>query len=64
MKYRLALVLALVVFVLILLVQNAQVVTLRILFWKVSMSQLVWMSILVLVGFISGFLTAKIPGRR
>lgn len=49
---------------LIILFQNTQVVTLRLLFWKISMSQILWTSLTLLVGFAAGFLVAKLAGPR
>lgn len=44
---------------LILLLQNTQVVTLRLFFWKVSMSQIILIPLIMVIGFIIGFITAK-----
>lgn len=49
---------------LIILLQNTQVVTLRLLFWKISMSQILWTSLTLLVGFVAGFVVAKLGPRR
>ena len=42
------------------LLQNTGVVTLRFLFWKVSLSRFFLIPILIIVGFIMGFITGKI----
>jgi uncharacterized integral membrane protein len=50
---------------LIILFQNTQVVTLRLLFWKISMSQILFTFVTVLIGFVAGYLVAQIArGRR
>ncbi len=47
-----------IILFLILLLQNTQVVTLRLLFWKISMSQIILIPIILLLGFALGYLTA------
>jgi len=55
-----------VVFVLFLifLFQNTSVVTLRLYFWEVSMSQIILIPLVLLVGFAIGFAVAKLTGRK
>lgn len=54
-----------IVLLLILLLQNSDVVSLKIYFWEVSMSRIIFFPILILIGFIVGFVVAKvIPSRR
>jgi len=52
----------LIVFVLFLvfLFQNMEVVTLRLYFWKISMSQIILMPLCIIVGFALGYFTAKV----
>lgn len=47
---------------LIVTLQNTDVATFTILFWKIDMSRIVFMYLSVLVGFIAGFLVAKLTG--
>ena len=56
----------LVVFVLFLvfLFQNTTVVTLRLYFWEVSMSQIMLIPIVLLVGFACGFAVGKLTGKK
>ena len=44
---------------LVVLLQNTQVVTLRFLFWRTSMSQILVVLILFGLGFLAGYLTGK-----
>lgn len=44
---------------LIILLQNTQVVTLRILFWKISMSRIIILPLVTIIGFIAGFFTGR-----
>jgi uncharacterized integral membrane protein len=49
---------------LIFLLQNTQVVTLRIYFWKISMSQIILIPLSVLLGFALGYVVARITGKK
>jgi len=46
----------LVVLALIILIQNSQIVTLRFLFWQISMSQIIWIMFTLIIGFALGYL--------
>jgi len=43
----------------IILLQNTQVVSLRLLFWKISMSQIILFPLVILIGFIIGFFVGR-----
>lgn len=43
----------------ILLLQNSEVVSLKLLFWEISMSRIFFFPFLLLIGFIAGFVVAK-----
>ena len=45
--------------VLIILLQNTEVVAWRLLFWKVEMSRAIMIPLVLMVGFVAGFLTSK-----
>ena len=51
-----------IVFVLFLvfLFQNMEIVTLRLYFWKISMSQIILLPLCIIIGFAVGFFTAKV----
>jgi uncharacterized integral membrane protein len=49
---------------LIFLVQNAAVVEVRFLFWRLVMSRAVWMALLVAIGFALGWLLRGYARRR
>ena len=53
-----------ILLVLIIHMQNTQVVTLNLLFWQLSMSQIVLMFIILTLSFAAGFIVAKLTGRR
>jgi uncharacterized integral membrane protein len=44
-----------ILLVLIILLQNSQVVILRILFWTIGMSQIVFIPLILFIGFIMGY---------
>jgi uncharacterized integral membrane protein len=56
MKFRLVLSLALVAVAAVFILQNAAVVEVRFLFWKIGMSRAVWMLVLLAIGVILGWL--------
>ena len=47
---------------LIVLLQNTQVVSVRFLFWKLSMSRIILLPLFMLIGFIIGFFVSKKSG--
>jgi uncharacterized integral membrane protein len=62
MKPMTIVILVLVALFVIILVQNTQVVTLHLLFWKLGMSQIILVPLTMLIGFILGFIVAKVTG--
>ena len=52
--------LVLVILFLIFLLQNTQVVTLRLYFWKISMSQIILIPLVLILGFIVGYIVARV----
>jgi len=56
--------LVVLVLVLLILFQNREVVSLRFLFWSIEMSRVILVLITVGLGFILGFATSVIVGRR
>jgi uncharacterized integral membrane protein len=57
-------VLVLIALFLIILIQNTQVVTLRLFFWKVGMSQIILIPLTMIIGFVVGFVVSKVTGNR
>ena len=62
MKAKNIVILVLIGLFLIILVQNTQVVTLRLLFWKIDVSQIIMVPLTMLIGFVIGYLVAKATG--
>lgn len=56
MRFKSKVSLALVVLLLIFLFQNTQVVSIRFLFWELSMSRIILLSLVALIGFMVGLL--------
>jgi len=57
-------IIVLILLFLIILLQNTQVVTLQILFWKVSMSRIIFIPLVMLMGFLIGiFVGGKVWDR-
>lgn len=48
----------------IILVQNSQVATIRLFFWEIAMSQVILVPLVFIIGFVAGFLAAKLGRRR
>ncbi|MDY6843613.1 MAG: lipopolysaccharide assembly protein LapA domain-containing protein [Thermodesulfobacteriota bacterium] len=59
MKSKFLIIFIIITLVLIFLVQNAQVVTLHLYFWKISMSQIILIPLILIIGFIAGYIVAR-----
>lgn len=64
MNAKLIFVLVLAVVAGIVIAQNTEVVTFRLLFWQLSMSQIVLLLLAMLLGFLMGFFLAKMRRPR
>jgi uncharacterized integral membrane protein len=62
MKIWIAVFLALLILVVI--AQNTAVVTMKFLFWEASLSRVVLLLLTLIVGFVIGFVVAKLPRGR
>jgi uncharacterized integral membrane protein len=63
-KPKIIIVAVLIILFAIILIQNTQIVTLRLFFWKASMSQVILIPLIMLIGFVIGFGIAKLTGSR
>lgn len=63
MKVKLSIAVIAAILILVFLLQNTQVVTLRLYFWKVSMSQIILIPLTAIIGFVLGFIVAKLTGK-
>jgi len=64
MRPKFIVVLVLIALLLIILIQNTQVVTLRLFFWKVGMSQIILIPLTMAIGFVVGFVVSKVTGKQ
>jgi len=60
MKTKTIVILVLIVLAVVLVIQNSAMVELQIFFWKIIMSRIIFMVGLLAVGFVLGFLVAKL----
>jgi uncharacterized integral membrane protein len=60
MKFKSYLIGIILLLVIIIFIQNTEVVDFKIYFWQLSMSRIILLPSLVIIGFIVGFITAKI----
>jgi len=59
MKPKNIVLISLGILLLIVLLQNAQVVSVRFLFWKLSMSRIIFLPLIMCIGFIIGFFVGR-----
>jgi len=64
MNFKLWLSLILAALALIFIIQNAAVVEIHFLFWTVSMSRLIWMFLLLVIGLLIGWLLHSLHDLR
>ncbi|HPR18484.1 MAG TPA: LapA family protein [Candidatus Cloacimonadota bacterium] len=64
MKFKTILILLLFVLIVIIFVQNTEVVDFKVYFWKLSMSRIILYPAILVIGFIIGYITAKINRRK
>jgi len=59
MKPKIIVLLVLAVLFIIILIQNTYVVTIRLFFWKIGMSQIILIPLTMLIGLVIGYIVAK-----
>jgi uncharacterized integral membrane protein len=59
MKSKTIIILVLVVLAVVIVIQNSEMVTLQLFFWKIMMSRIIFMVGLLVVGFVLGILVSK-----
>ena len=64
MRPKFIVVLVLIALFLIILIQNIQPVTLQLFFWKVGMSQIILIPLIMAIGFVVGFVVSKVTGNQ
>jgi len=63
-KPKTVLILVLVILALIVVFQNSEMVTMKLLFWKIMMSQILFILGCMLLGFVLGLLVGQVWKRR
>lgn len=64
MKTKTVIVLVIAVLLVIIIVQNTQVVTFRLFFWKIGMSRIILLALTLVVGFALGYTVAGFGQRK
>ncbi|MEA2103036.1 MAG: lipopolysaccharide assembly protein LapA domain-containing protein [Candidatus Cloacimonadota bacterium] len=64
MKPKTILMFLLIAIFVVVLLQNTQVVELRLLFWKLSMSRIILFPVTLIIGLIIGFIMAKLDSKK
>ena len=64
MKAKTVIILFLIFLFLVILLQNTEVVDFNIYFWKISMSRIILLPFILILGFVIGFITAKIHRKK
>jgi len=64
MKPKIITGLVLAVLLIIILFQNTHDTILRIYFWQISTPQIILILLLLIIGFLGGFVTAKLMGKK
>jgi len=59
MKLKTIILIVLVALFVVIAIQNTQAVTIQILFWKISISRIIFIPLLIVLGFVIGFLAAQ-----
>ena len=53
-----------IVVLLVIFFQNTQIVSFRIFFWKISMSQIILIPLTMIIGLVLGYVIGKLTGNR
>ena len=64
MKTKHIVIVILLILFFIILIQNTSVVTLRLFFWEIGASQIILIPIVMAIGFIVGFIVARVTGKQ
>jgi uncharacterized integral membrane protein len=64
MKTKAIVISVLIALFVIILIQNTQVITLHLFFWKIGMSQIILIPLTMLIGFVVGYIVAKLTGNQ
>jgi len=62
MKAKTVIVLILIGLFLVILLQNTEIVTFQLLFWEITMSRSLLMLVIVIIGFVLGYIVGRMGG--
>jgi len=60
MKFKTIIALILIALFLVIVIQNVEVVEIKFLFWTIIMSRIIFIPLIMLIGFILGFFASKV----
>ena len=63
MKAKIIILIVLAIIFVILIVQNSRPIEVELLFWNIQMSQVIIFFLILLIGFIGGYVVAKLEAR-
>jgi len=64
MKFKFYLILAILFLIIIVFIQNMEIVKFQIYFWQINISRIILFPALLIIGFIAGYITAKLHRRK
>ena len=64
MKPKIIVIIVLIVLFLIIMMQNTEVVVFQLFFWTMSMSKIIMISFMILIGFVLGYLVSRLEKSR
>jgi len=64
MKTKTIILFVTILLLIIILFQNAKVITFKLLFWKLSMSQIIMFFLVLIMGFVIGYIVAKLITKK
>ena len=64
MKPKIIVIITLIVLFLVIMIQNTEVVDIQLFIWKISMSRIIMISFMILIGFVLGYLVARLEKSR
>jgi len=64
MKPKIIVIIVLIILFLVIMIQNTEVVDIQLFLWTMSMSRIIMISFMILIGFILGYLVARLEKSR
>ena len=64
MKIKAVIITVLIMILFTIIVQNTEAVPFKLLFWELSLSMIVWLLLVLIIGFVLGYIIGTIKERR